>query len=144
MNGVEVIYSANGLGFHVSHSEVTDETSAHVSYNFGDWTAALAVADGPTAGEEATMVTLGGSIGSVSVGLAAADVDGLTNVRVNAGFDVGAGTTVTAYYQSNDGSADDTYGLGFTHSLGGATLAGGVSNTFTGATVAAFGVRFGF
>jgi outer membrane protein OmpU len=34
--------------------------------------------------------------------------------------------------------------LGFTHSLGGATLAGGVANSNTGLTSADLGVRFNF
>ncbi|MDB2578121.1 porin [Tateyamaria sp.] len=129
-NGVEVIYSAGDLGVHVSHSEVSDETSAHISYAFGDWTAALAVLDDGDDGEEVTLVTLGGSLGSANVGLKYADVDDGADssdaTTVWASFDVASGTTVTGYFTSIDnGDTDDSYGLGFTHSLGGATLAGG-------------------
>jgi outer membrane protein OmpU len=146
-NGVEVIYSAGDMGVHVSHSEVSDQTSAHISYAFGDWTAALAVLDDGD-GEEATLVTLGGSIGGANVGLKYADVDdGAASsdaTTVWASFDVASGTTVTGYFTSVDnGTADDNYGLGFTHSLGGATLAGGVSS-INDTTRADLGVRFGF
>ena len=146
-NGVEVIYSAGDMGIHVSHSEVSDQTSAHISYAFGDWTAALAMLDDGD-GPEATLITLGGSLGSANVGLKYADVDDGADssdaTTVWASFDVASGTTVTGYFTSVDnGTADDNYGLGFTHSLGGATLAGGVSS-INDTTRADLGVRFGF
>jgi outer membrane protein OmpU len=146
-NGVEVIYSAGDMGVHVSHSESSDQTSAHISYAFGDWTAALAVLDDGD-GPEATLVTLGGSIGGANVGLKYADVDdGAASsdaTTVWASFDVASGTTVTGYFTSVDnGANDDNYGLGFTHSLGGATLAGGVAS-INDSTRADLGVRFSF
>jgi outer membrane protein OmpU len=146
-NGVEVIYSAGDMGIHVSHSEVSDQTSAHISYAFGDWTAALAMLDDGD-GPEATLITLGGSLGSANVGLKYADVDdGAASsdaTTVWASFDVASGTTVTGYFTSIDNNAtDDSYGLGFTHSLGGATLAGGVAS-IDDTTRADLGVRFGF
>jgi outer membrane protein OmpU len=146
-NGVEVIYSAGDMGIHVSHSEVSDQTSAHISYAFGDWTAALAMLDDGD-GPEATLITLGGSLGSANVGLKYADVDdgadSSDSTTVWASFDVASGTTVTGYFTSIDNDAtDDSYGLGFTHSLGGATLAGGVSS-IDDTTRADLGVRFGF
>jgi outer membrane protein OmpU len=147
VNGVEVIYSAGDMGIHVSHSEVSDQTSAHISYAFGDWTAALAVLDDGD-GEEVTLVTLGGSIGGANVGLKYADVDdGAASsdaTTVWASFDVASGTTVTGYFTSVDnGTADDNYGLGFTHSLGGATLAGGIAS-INDSSRADLGVRFNF
>jgi outer membrane protein OmpU len=146
-NGVEVIYSAGDMGIHVSHSEVSDQTSAHISYAFGDWTAALAMLDDGD-GPEATLITLGGSLGSANVGLKYADVDdgadSSDSTTVWASFDVASGTTVTGYFTSIDNNAtDDSYGLGFTHSLGGATLAGGVAS-IDDTTRADLGVRFNF
>jgi outer membrane protein OmpU len=146
-NGVEVIYSAGDMGIHVSHSEVSDQTSAYISYAFGDWTAALAMLDDGD-GPEATLITLGGSLGSANVGLKYADVDDGADssdaTTVWASFDVASGTTVTGYFTSIDNNAtDDSYGLGFTHSLGGATLAGGVAS-IDDTTRADLGVRFGF
>ena len=150
-NGVEVIYSSNGFGVHVSHSGssaagAADRTAINVSYNFSDWTVALGHQSSDTTAEETTLLTVGGTIGNVAVGFAHADNDGDRDAtRVNATFEVGAGTKVTAYYTAASGvGREDSYGLGFTHSLGGATLAGGVANSFTGATVADMGVRFNF
>ena len=145
VNGLEVIYSAGDLGLHVSHSEVSQQTAAHISYNFGDWTVALGAADDADAGGfDAVQLTLGGSLGSVDLGLAIAEVNDNESARINASFDVGAGTTITVYAASLDGAVDDAFGLGFTHSLGGATLAGGVAQEADGNTEADFGVRFNF
>lgn len=142
-NGAELIYSMGDFGLHVSHSPVSERTAAHISYNFGDWTAAVAVQEGDAAGEDMTVVTLGGSLGDVNVGLSFADFETGDAAQINGSFSLAGGTTVTVYATSSDMS-DDAYGLGFTHSLGGATLAGGISNTYAGATVADLGVRFGF
>jgi len=57
---------------------------------------------------------------------------------------VGAGTNVTVYIADTDGASDTAYGLGFTHSLGGATLAGGIASNNVGTTSADLGVRFSF
>ena len=148
VNGIEVIYSAGDMGLHVSHSEVSQQTSAHFSYAFGDWTAAVAVLDDDDDDQDATLVTLGGSLAGADVGLKYADVDdGAASsdaTTVWASFDVASGTTVTGYFTSIDnGARDDSYGVGFTHSLGGATLAGGVAS-INDDTRADLGVRFSF
>ena len=148
VNGVEVIYSAGDMGLHVSHSEVSQQTSAHFSYAFGDWTAAVAVLDDDDDDQDVTLVTLGGSLAGADVGLKYADVDDGADssdaTTVWASFDVASGTTVTGYFTSIDnGARDDSYGVGFTHSLGGATLAGGVAS-IDDDTRADLGVRFSF
>jgi len=145
VNGVEVIYSANGLGVHLSDSGVTDRTALGLSYAFGDWTVAMGIQDGLVASENFTVLTASGSVGSVSLGLMLSDNDNDTGgVRINAGFEVGAGTNVTVFIADRDAGAgpDTAYGLGFTHSLGGATLAGGIVSDVDGASKADLGVRF--
>ena len=148
-NGVEVIYSMNGLGMHLSHTGnvAGDRTALALTYAFGDWKVALGHQSADLAAEEFTMVRVDGSIGNVTVGAAFAsnDVTVGDKIRINAGFKVGAGTSIALFVTDTDlVGADTAYGLGFTHSLGGATLAGGVVETATGATRADLGVRFNF
>lgn len=144
-NGLQVAYSAGAFSAEIASSEVTDETSAYVAYSFGDWTAAVGYADDNAAAIEATVLTLGGSLGSVGLGLAVAEINDDSMARISGSFDLASGTTITAYAAQTDAAGiDDTYGIGFTHSLGGATLAGGYSNTTAGTAVADFGVRFSF
>ena len=145
-NGVEVIYSGNGFKAHLSDSATTNRTALGLSYAFGDWTVALGHQSSDTAGEDFTSIGVDGSIGTASVGAAYAANEGdFDTFRINAGFEVGAATNVTVYVADNSGAGRETaYGVGFTHSLGGATLAGGIENDRAGLTRADFGVRFNF
>jgi outer membrane protein OmpU len=155
-NGVEVIYSGNGFGAHLSHSGTTgrDRTAVHLSYAFSDWTVGLGHQESDGANEDLTVLTVGGSLGSFDVGLKYASNEGDNDaVTIWGSADIGAATTVTAYATLVDSDAvrassglavEDSYGIGFTHSLGGATLAGGVARTLDDQTVADFGVRFNF
>jgi len=145
-NGVEVIYSASGLGVHLSHSGLTagDRTALGLSYAFGDWKVALGHQSADLAAQDFTVLTVNGAIGSVSVGAQIADVAAGSAFQIHAGFEVGAGTNVTVFMADTDGASDTAYGLGFTHSLGGATLAGGIASNNIGTTSADLGVRFTF
>jgi outer membrane protein OmpU len=144
-NGVEVIYSNAGFGAHLSHSPTNDRTAVSASYNFGDWTVAAAYQDGQTAANDKWALTAGGSLGNFGVGASYGDNNGLTKWRLNGSASIGSGTTITAYVADEDtAGADMNYGVGFTHSLGGAVLAGGFAGTAAGDTLADLGVRFSF
>lgn len=145
-NGVEVIYSMSGLGVHLSHSSVVagDRTALGLSYAFGDFNVALGHQKADLAAQDFTVLTVTGAFGSVKVGAQYADNSAGNAIQVNAGFEVGSGTNVTVFVSDTDGAADTAYGLGFTHSLGGATLAGGIVSDNTGASHADLGVRFKF
>jgi outer membrane protein OmpU len=148
-NGVEVIYSMNGLGMHLSHSKLAagDRTAVALTYAFGDWSVGLAHQSADLVVEEFTMVRVDGKIGDLTLGAAFGDNDVSIGdqFRVNAGFSVGAGTDITVYVKDTDlVGAETAFGVGFTHSLGGATLAGGVAENAKGNTVADLGVRFNF
>jgi len=145
-NGVEVIYSASGLGVHLSHSGLVagDRTALGLSYAFGDWKIALGHQSADLDAQDFTVLTVDGAIGSVSVGAQIADVAAGSAFQIHAGFEVGAGTNVTVFMADTDGATDTAYGLGFTHSLGGATLAGGIVSDAAGVTHADLGVRFKF
>ena len=152
-NGVEVIYSSNGLGVHLSHTGQESEavitggnsrTALGLSYAFGDWKIALGHQSADLIAEDFTVLTVDGAIGSVSVGAQIADVAAGSAYQIHAGFEAGAATNVTVFISDTDGASDTAYGLGFTHSLGGATLAGGLVNNNAGLMKADLGVRFNF
>jgi outer membrane protein OmpU len=159
-NGLEVIYSNAGFGAHISWSDTAgfpggvrgttsgERIAANVSYTFGDWTAAAAYQDASADVNDKWLITFGGNIGDFGVGAAYGDNNDITKWRINGSYTFGAGTTVTAYVADEGGAAstatDTGWGLGFTHSLGGATLAGGVVGGPSGETLADLGVRFSF
>ncbi len=158
--GIEFIYSSGDFGVHLSHSDDTSDPdpanhvqrlAAHVSYNFSDWTVALGVQDSDNTGDTDWTVSVGGSIGSADVTFAYADNgDSGDRAVIAAQFDVGANTDVGIYVASNDpntvGASSDTgFGIDFNHGLGGgASVRGGLTQRFSGATQADLGIRFNF
>jgi outer membrane protein OmpU len=141
----EITYSMGDYGFHVSTNGT--DTEYAVSATMSGWTVGLAGSDTATATNAEWIATVGGSIGGVSVGLATAEaVSGDSSTTVSAKFDVAAATSVTVYYNDDEANTvdDKSYGLGFSHGLGGGTsLIGGVASV-NNQTVADFGVKFNF
>lgn len=121
-----------------------------VSYNFGDWTVGAGYED-DAGGNDYAVIALDGSIGDFGVGIGYATADNIgSKVRVYGSYNFGD-TSVTVFIANADidptGTAisDDTVGgIGFTHSLGGAVLAGGIETAHDGNTHADLGIRFGF
>ncbi len=97
-----------------------------------------------------------GSIGDFGVGLGYTDKERIgSKVTLSGSYNFGD-TTVTAFVANTSediaGSAginavtgsDTELGIGFAHSLGGATLSGGVSRNYQKNTMADLGVSFSF
>lgn len=153
VGGFGVSLSTDSTGDHLSNGS---EDAIAVSYNFGDWTVALGHAkDAAGVGMDATSASISGSIGDFGVGLGYTDLDMAGSKVVLSGSYNFGDTTVTAFVANTDedapGSAgipatgtETEYGIGFTHSLGGAVLAGGISRDYTDNMMADLGVRFNF
>ena len=161
---VRLDFNAGGFGLSVStdttaafHAQgQTTEDAIAVAYNFGDWTvAAGAASDASGAGADAMSLSAVGSIGDIGVGFGYTDKDTIGSKMTLSGSYSFGDTTVTGFVANTDeatpGSAgivaagtDTEYGIGFSHNLGGATLAGGVSRNYTNSTMADLGVSFSF
>ncbi len=130
------------------------EDSIAVSYNFGDWKVAAGYAS-EGAGDDIWSLSAVGKIGDFGLGLGYSDRKTVgTKVTLEGSYSFGS-TNVTAFVADTSedvlGSAgigalgsNTEYGIGFTHSLGGATLAGGIVRDYTKTTAVDFGVRFKF
>ncbi|MEM7439540.1 MAG: porin [Pseudomonadota bacterium] len=144
------------------------ESAIAASYNFGDWTVAAGFAKnvnnattGP-AEQDMTSISISGSIGDFGVGLGWSDIkkaqnanNGGNKVVLSGSYNFGD-TTVTGFVARTSADVAGTIGfaagkksetevgLGFTHSLGGATLAGGISRNFQKNIQADVGIRFSF
>ena len=151
--GVEVSYAGGGLAAHLSYSSddlsngglADDERlGAYASYTMSDWTVAIGVQESDDDDEDKTVATIGGAIGSASIGLAYANNDGITKFAVSGSSTFG-GTTVSAYVaDENTTGTEIAYGLGVSHDLGGASLTAGIANTELGITRSDIGVSFSF
>ncbi len=116
-----------------------DRLALNVSYTFGDWTAALAMQDSDTLGEDKIYVSVQGDLGVARVMLGYASNkdqngtvgDDVDKLRLAGAFDLGAATTLVAWVANEDNpnapATDGTsYGLNVSHDLGGGvTLDGG-------------------
>ena len=141
---IEVTYSVGDFSTHVS-SNGTD-TEGFAAYSMNGWTIAAAMSDTDTADNTESALTVSGKIGDVTLGFGTAKTKGGDQQSTVSGkFSVGAATTVNAYYNDNEANTidDKSYGIGFAHDLGGATLKGGVEKT-NDQTLADFGVVFNF
>jgi outer membrane protein OmpU len=141
----EVKYSMGDFSAHVSTNGT--DTEGFAAFSAGGFTVALATSDSDVATSTETAATVSGKIGDVTVGAAWAETVGNTaQYTLSAAMSVGAATTVKAYYNDNEANTvdDKSYGLGFSHGLGGGTsLVGGVASV-NDRTLADFGVSFNF
>ena len=145
------MYSAGDFSAHISASDTSNRVAAFGAYTMSGWTVALAAQDSDAATDTEFAASVGGTIGTVGVGLSYTD-NGTNGARtvLSGSMDVGTATNVEVYYASDDNDAaalaeDDSFGIDFNHSLGGGTsLRGGVVKRFAGNTQADFGVRFNF
>jgi outer membrane protein OmpU len=144
-NGVEVIYSANGLRL---HAHDTDGSTAYgASYAMGDITVAAGYED-LDAGGSLTLITAGMNIGNGWVALAhgisesAAGVD-TDKTAIKAGYDVAPGMNVYGFAASE--TAGNASGVGMSYDLGGgASFDAGYTNTAASRGVLSAGVFFTF
>jgi len=146
--GVEVVYSTDAITAHLSYSDAdlgsaADRTAAYVSYTMGDWTVAAGMQESATAGEDKTIVTVGGKVGTFNVGVGYADNEGEAKIALNGSATFGA-TTVSVFVANEESAAENAMGLGVSHDLGGASLVAGVSQTEVGVNRADMGVSFKF
>ena len=144
-NGVEVIYSANGLRLHAAD---TDGATAYgASFSMGDITVGAGYED-LDAGGSITLITAGMNIGNGWVALAhginesAAGVD-VTKTSLKGGYDVAAGMNVYGFVATED--AGNASGVGMSKDLGGgASFDAGYTTTAASRGVLSAGVFFTF
>ncbi|MFK7878621.1 porin [Roseobacter sp.] len=165
-NGVNALYEmgdfavmASWTDDHTDNLGATADTEAFgdsfeigASYTFSAWTAGLVYGEFEDAGTDVEndwiVATLSGSLGIADVSFLVSDFEGDDDfvIGASASIPVGAATNIVASVSDGGADGNDTsYGLGFTHSLGGGvSLAGMAGSNAAGNTIADLGVRFNF
>ena len=139
-NGVEVIYSANGLGLHVHSTE--GSTGYGANYTISNITLAAAREDFDN-GDEITFASAGVALGMGKVAVSWADTNGVTKSVIAAGYDMAPGANIHAFIGSED--AGESYGVGVNYGLGGgASFDAGVDADAAGRTRISAGLFFSF
>ena len=142
--GVDLNYTSAGFSAGVSHSKTTESTQAGVSYSVGALSLGASTQDGKAAADDMSAVSVGYSFDGGSISAAYGENNGTKKTRVGGSFDVGAATSMTAFVlDTNEAGVKNTYGLGVSHDLGGASLKAGYVKHDTG-SAADFGIVFNF
>ena len=172
VNGVEALYSANGFVGHISYSTrngatAVDRAAIMLSYNWGDWTAAISAQDSDIMWEDKVVATVSGDLGQWGVRLAYADNDGIGKWGLYGNVDIGAAGNLVAYVTDEDavsaanvaaGRNDNRdavagsnmregtgYGIHYSYDLGGgASFETGIRESSNDNTTAQAGVYFSF
>jgi len=140
-------YSADSIALRVSVDSKTDDMAAAVSWTSGSLAITVAhAAEGATSGTDATSASISTSVGGFSVGMmaTAASTANQDSTGLSASMPVDGLGTVTFVTSANDTDAKNSYGVGFSKSLGGgATLKGGYGSV-NGNDVGDIGIALSF
>lgn len=147
-DGVEVIYSMNGIGLH-AHS--TDNSyGLGANYKFADYTVAVAYEEFDNATDDSILfASLGGKFGAFDAAVSYAETDfggvSAEKVSLRGGYTVNDALYVYGFVADENNSIDETYGLGASYALGGgASVEGGWTQTEAGDNVVSAGIFFSF
>lgn len=149
-DGVEVLYSMNGLGLHAHSTDVSYGIGAN--YAFGDYKVAVAYEewnDGARDGDSILFASVGGSFGAFDAALSYADTDytGVTaeKISLRAGYKANDALYVYGFAADENNGTDATFGLGASYGLGGgASVEGGWTQTEAGDNLVSAGIFFSF
>ena len=144
-NGVRLSYMPKTLKLIVTHSNSAGKlrTALSLAKDFSKFTASVGVqTSNDPADDKLLVATLAGSARFFDYQLFLADELAGFVFGASSKFEIGANTDLQASFSRN--SANEYYGLGFSHRLGnGASLRGGIARN-AGNTVGDLGVRFNF
>jgi outer membrane protein OmpU len=149
-DGVEVLYSMNGLGLHAHSTDTSYGIGAN--YAFGDYKVAVAYEewnDGARDGDSILFASVGGSFGAFDAALSYADTDytGVTaeKISLRAGYKANDALYVYGFAADENNGTDATFGLGASYGLGGgASVEGGWTQNEAGDNLVSAGIFFSF
>ncbi|HEY9022500.1 MAG TPA: porin, partial [Paracoccaceae bacterium] len=149
-DGVEVLYSMNGIGLHAHSTDVSYGLGAN--YKFADYTVAVAYeewTDGARDGDSILFASIGAKFGAFDAGLSYADTDytgvSAEKFSIRGGYTVNDALYVYGFVADENNSIDETFGLGASYALGGgASVEGGWTQNEAGDNIVSAGIFFSF
>ena len=119
-NGVEVIYSMNGIGLHAHSTD--DSYGIGANYKFADYTVAVAYEDFDN-GDSVLFLSAGGKFGAFDAALSYAETEygavSANKVSLRGGYTVNDALYVYGYVADENNGIDPVFGLGTSYALGG-------------------------
>jgi outer membrane protein OmpU len=151
-DGVEVIYSMNGIGVHAHSTDTSYGIGAN--YKFADYTVAVAYedwTDGTRKGDNILFASIGGKFGAFDAGLSYAETEytrrKAEKFSLRGGYTVNDALYVYGFVADESGvvAVDETYGLGASYALGGgASVEAGWTTLENGNNQVSAGIFFSF
>ena len=149
-DGVEVLYSMNGIGLHAHSTDTSYGLGAN--YKFADYTVAVAYEEwneGARDGDSILFASIGGKFGAFDAALSYADTEygGVDSEKVSlrGGYTVNDALYVYGFVADENNSIDETFGLGASYALGGgASVEGGWTQNEAGDNIVSAGIFFSF
>jgi outer membrane protein OmpU len=144
-DGVEVLYSMNGMGLHVHSTDTSYGIGAN--YKFGDITAAVAYEEFDN-GNTYTFASVGGKVGAGNVVLSGAETEiggvSAQKIVLQGGYNMNDAAYVYGFVATED-NVDEAFGAGVSYALGGgASVEAGWEHTVAGANLVSAGIFFSF
>ena len=144
-DGVEVLYSMNGLGLHAHSTDTSYGIGAN--YKLGDITAAVAYEEFDN-GNTYTFASVGGKVGGGNVVLSGAETEiggvSAQKIVLQGGYNVNDAVYAYGFVATED-NVDEAFGAGVSYALGGgASVEAGWEQTVAGANLISAGIFFSF
>jgi outer membrane protein OmpU len=143
--GLGVSYNAGAFNVALTHQFATDDNQLAVSYSANGLTVGLSAQMSDVDARDETVVSLGYTMGDFSISVASSDNNGNRKSNVSVSAKAGAATTIAAYVVQDDSEADNGFGIGVSHGLGGGvTFGAGAERLFDGTDRLEAGLNFAF
>lgn len=144
--GVEVIYSMNGIGLHAHSTE--DSYGLGANYKFGDYTVAVAYEEFDN-DDTILFLSAGGKFGAFDAAIAYAETEfggvSADKVSLKGGYNVNDGLYVYGFVANESNGVDESFGLGASYALGGgASVEAGWTQNAAGTNLVSAGIFFSF
>ena len=145
-DGVEVIYSMNGIGLHAHSTDGSYGVGAN--YKFADYTAAVAYEEFDN-NDSVLFASVGGKLAGFDAALSYADTSfggvSAEKFSLRGGYQANDALYVYGFASTENNSAGEAFGLGASYGLGGgASIEGGWTQTEAGDNTVSAGVFFSF
>lgn len=144
-DGVEAVYSMNGIGLHVHSTDTSYGIGAN--YKFGDITAAVAYEEFDN-DNTYLFVSVGGKVGAGNVVLSGAETEiggvSAQKIVLQGGYNVNDAVYAYGFIATED-NVDEAFGAGVSYALGGgASVEAGWEQTVAGVNLVSAGIFFSF
>jgi outer membrane protein OmpU len=144
-NALQIDYSMDPISVSFSTDRATETNAATVHLEMNGITLAVGGQEAPGTANDATALTIGGTIADIAMSVGYGEVNSITSSMAVAEYKFANALSVKGYVYDEEGASDTGFGLGARYSLGGgATMGAAYENISDGSKRIEAGVTFSF